>query len=199
MNKTSLSMMGALSATVFGLTLLSGGPAPMRVAAAAPGDAPKVAVVKQDTGTLSAVDKAFIQEAAAGGLAEVELGKLAVEKGMSDSAKTFGQHMVEDHTKANNELSQLASRKGVAVPMELKAEHVKLKNTLSKTAGPAFDKQYIREMVKDHEKDVAAFEKEASQGSDPELVAWVKATLPTLQGHLKMSRDAEAKVKGGSK
>lgn len=199
MNKVSLGMFGTLGAMFFGMALLSHAPVSMRVASAAPAEPAKMAAVKGEAGTLSAADKAFVMEAAAGGMVEVELGKLAVEKGTSEAAKTFGQHMVEDHSKANSELAQLASRKGLTVPTELKPEHAKLKSTLSKATGPDFDKQYLREMVKDHEKDVAAFEKEASKGSDPELVAWVKATLPTLQGHLKMSRDAEAKVKGGLK
>lgn len=192
MNKVSLGMMGTLGAMFFGMALLSQVPISRSLAAPA-------AAKQEGAATLSTADKSFIAEAASGGMAEVELGKLAVEKSVGEPAKTFGQHMVDDHSKANTELGELASRKGVAMPATLKAEHQKLKDSLSKATGPEFDKKYLHEMVKDHETDVAAFEKEAKNGKDPDLVAWVKATLPTLQGHLKMARDAEAKVKAGAK
>jgi putative membrane protein len=139
-------------------------------------------------------DKAFVVEAASGGMAEVELGKLAKERGQSDVVKNFAQHMVEDHSKANGELAQLASKKGVMLPAQLLPKHKKTSDALAKETGAAFDKMYMREMVKDHENDVAAFQKEADSGKDAELVAWVKQTLPTLKAHLEMAKDAEAKV-----
>lgn len=148
--------------------------------------------------SMSAADKSFVNEAAAGGLAEVELGQLAKEKGQSEEVKKFGQHMIDDHSKANGELKALAAKKGLTVPAELSAKHKALRDKLMKLAGADFDRQYMREMVKDHEKDVAAFQKESTAGKDPELTTWVKQTLPTLQGHLTMARDTESKVnKGG--
>jgi putative membrane protein len=147
--------------------------------------------------TLSSGDKSFVMEAACGGMAEVALGELAQQKGQSDAVKQFGKHMVDDHSKVNNELKELAGRKGVVVPAALKPKHQKIVDSLSKLSGAEFDKQYMREMVKDHESDVAAFQKEGDKGKDAELTSWVKQTLPTLQDHLKMARDAETKVKGG--
>lgn len=145
--------------------------------------------------SLSAADKDFITEAAAGGLAEVELGYLAKEKAVSEDVRKFGQHMVEDHSKANAELKELAGRKGVTVPTELSMKHKALKEKLSQLKGADFDKQYMREMVKDHEKDVAAFQKESQKGKDGDLTTWTKQTLPTLEMHLKMARDCENKTK----
>ena len=152
-------------------------------------------VLAKEAASISAADKSFMLEAAEGGSAEVALGELAKEKAQNEAVKQFGQHMVSDHTKADKELTDLAVRKGVAVSMELKPKHKKLMEALSKLSGAEFDKQYMREMVKDHESDVAAFQKEADKGKDGDLTTWVKQTLPTLQGHLAMAREAEAKVK----
>lgn len=153
---------------------------------------------KDKDASVSTADKDFIMEAACGGMAEVALGELAQQKGQSDAVKQFGRHMMDDHSKVNNELQQLATRKGVVVPAALKPKYQKVVDALSKLSGAAFDKQYLREMVKDHENDVAAFQKEATRGKDAELTTWVKQTLPTLQDHLKMARDAETKVAQGS-
>jgi putative membrane protein len=163
--------------------------------------APAAAQTKGSAGasaeSMSPADKSFVEEAAAGGLAEVELGQLAREKAQSEEVKKFGQHMIDDHSKANGELKALAAKKGMTVPAELAPKHKALKEKLMKLSGADFDKQYMREMVKDHEKDVAAFQKESTGGKDPDLTTWAKQTLPTLQGHLTMARDTEAKVKKG--
>jgi putative membrane protein len=146
--------------------------------------------------TLSGGDKSFMMEAAEGGQTEVELGQLAKDKGQSDAVKQFGQHMVDDHGKANSELSDLAGRKGVTVSTTLSTKHKDIKDKLSKLSGAEFDKQYMREMVKDHEADVAAFKKEANKGKDADVTAWAKQTLPTLEQHLTMAREANAQVNG---
>ncbi len=149
----------------------------------------------QASGTMSVADKAFVRDATCGSSAEVDLGQLAKDKGQNDAVRAFGQQMIDDHTKANKELADLAGRKGVAVTTELKPKHKNLKESLSKLSGVAFDKQYIREMLKEHAATIAAFEKEASQGKDTELNAWVVQTLPTLKAHLQMAREAEMKLK----
>ncbi len=146
---------------------------------------------------VSGGDKDFILEAASGGQEEVKLGQLAKEKGQSEIVKQFGQHMIDDHGKANDELTGLAGRKGVTVPTELKSKHQKVIDSLTKLSGPDFDKQYMAEMVKDHVADVALFKKEANGGKDAELTTWAKQTLPTLEKHLTMARDADSKVKLG--
>jgi putative membrane protein len=191
MKRRYVGTMGTLigSLTLTGLALAAA------IALPPPGLA--AADTKGAAATLSAGDKDFIMEAACGGMAEVALGELAQQKGQSDAVKQFGKHMVEDHSKANNELKELAGRKGVVVPAALKPKYQKLVDSLSKLSGTEFDKQYMREMVKDHENDVAAFQKEADKGKDSELTSWVRQTLPTLQDHLKMARDAETRVKGG--
>lgn len=152
---------------------------------------------KGSADTPSAADRSFIMEAASGGLAEVELGQLAKENGQSEQVKQFGQHMIDDHGKANMELSGLAGAKGMTLPNAPAAKHKALKDRLAKLTGAAFDKQYMREMVKDHENDVAAFKRESTGGKDADVTGWAKKTLPTLEQHLTMAREAEAQVKKG--
>jgi putative membrane protein len=147
-------------------------------------------------GAISAADRAFVKEAAIGGLAEVEFGNLAKEKASNADVKQFGERMVTDHGKANDELKQWAQQKNVTLPTELDAKHKATHDRLSKLSGDTFDKAYMREMVSDHEKDVAAFKKESSAAHDPDLKAWVTKTLPTLEDHLKMAHETYKKVSG---
>lgn len=142
---------------------------------------------------LKSGDRNFVIEAASGGMAEVKLGQLAKERGQSDIVRMFAQHMIDDHTRLSNELQQLANRKNIALPAQPLHKHKTVEDALAKLTGAAFDKQYLREMVKDHETDVAAFQKQADTGKDGDLVNWVKQSLPTLKSHLDMARDAEAK------
>ena len=131
----------------------------------------------------------FMVAAARGGLAEVQLGRLAAERGGSDAVKQFGQHMVMDHSKANQELMQLAQRKGVTLPQEISSEQKSEADKLSKLSGPDFDKEYIGYMVKDHEEDVEEFKEQAEKGADADVKAFAAKTLPIIEGHLKMARD----------
>jgi putative membrane protein len=134
-------------------------------------------------------DQAFVKKAAAGGLAEVQLGKLAVERAASPDVKQFGQRLVEEHDKANRELMAVVEPKGIAVPTALDRQHRQAAERLAKLQGPAFDRAYIQAMVKDHEADVRLFRTEAQQGKDPELKRWAATTLPTLEEHLSMARN----------
>ena len=141
--------------------------------------------MKHGSGQMMA-DHKFAMEAAMGGMMEVELGKLAAEKGASDEVRQFGQRMVDDHSKANSELMQLASGKGMTLPTAPDPKHQAAMQKLSALSGEKFDKEYVKMMLKDHKKDVAAFEKEAGGGMDAELKAFAASTLPTLREHLQM-------------
>jgi putative membrane protein len=147
-------------------------------------------------GSLAAADKAFVMEAARGGLAEVELGRLAADKAGNADVKQFGQRMVDDHSKANDELKGLASQKNITLPTETDAKHKATQARLSKLSGDAFDKAYMADMVADHNKDVAAFTRASKTSKDADLKAWAGKTLPTLQEHQKMAKDVAAKVRG---
>jgi putative membrane protein len=145
--------------------------------------------------SMSDADKAFMAKAAQGGMAEVTFGQLAAAKGTNNEVKEYGNRMVSDHGKANQELTQLAISKGVTLPTDLDAESKKTSDELSKKTGKVFDKAYMSDMVEDHEKDVAEFQKESSAAQDPDLKNWVTKTLPTLQDHLKMAKQTNAKLK----
>jgi len=148
---------------------------------------------------LGATDHKFVMEAAVGGMEEVQLGQLAAQKASDPDVKNFGQHMVDDHSKANTQLMQLASQKGVTPPTTLPADKQKDMDKLNSLSGAAFDKAYMAMMVKDHKKDVSEFQKESKSGKDSDLKSFASTTLPTLQNHLKMAQDINARLsKGGS-
>jgi len=141
-----------------------------------------------------APDAAFMREAAQGGMTEVRLGRLAAEKAVDADVRAFGQRMVDDHSKANQELKQLARGKGAALPSSIGSKNQKTYNSLSHLSGAAFDKAYMRDMVKDHEADVAAFRRESQSAKDPSVKEWAAKTLPTLEDHLRMARGTAAKL-----
>lgn len=147
---------------------------------------------------VSSADSKFIKEAAGGGMEEVQLGQLAAQKATDPDVKNFGQKMVDDHSKANDQLKQLASQKGVTVASALPASKQKDVNKLSKLSGAAFDKTYVKMMVDDHKKDVAEFKKESKSAKDSDLKGWASSTLPTLEDHLKMITDIHSKMGKGS-
>jgi putative membrane protein len=149
------------------------------------------------SGQLAASDKAFMKKAAQGGQAEVELGQLAAQKGQSDEVKKFGQRMVDDHSKANDQLKSIAQQKGVQLPTELDAKDKALKDKLSGLSGNQFDEAYMRNMVQDHKKDIAEFQKQANSGKDPDVKNFASQTLPTLQDHLKQAEQTTHAVNQG--
>jgi putative membrane protein len=148
----------------------------------------------QQPDKMSPADTKFAREAAMGGMEEVQLGKVAVQNASSDQVKQFGQRMIDDHTKAGDELKGIASKKNITLPTELDAKHKAEVNKYSSMKGADFDRAYMKDMVKDHETDVAEFQKEASGGSDKDIQGFASRTLPTLQDHLRMARDTAKAV-----
>lgn len=132
-------------------------------------------------------DKMFVRKAAEGGLAEVQLGKLAAEKGSSDDVKSFGQKMVDDHTRLNQQMAQMADSIGTMLPKKMgkadQAEYDKL-NALS---GEDFDKEYIAYMVKDHHEDLREFRVASSSTSNAELKAVVDQGAHMIREHMIMA------------
>ena len=143
-------------------------------------------------------DTHFAKEAAQGGMAEVKLGQLAQEKGSSNSVKSFGKRMVDDHSKAGDKLREVASRESITLPSDISVKDQATYDRLSKLSGSAFDRAYARDMVKDHETDVAAFQREANAGKNDSLKSFASETLPTLQDHLKQAKDMMKSVGGTS-
>ena len=140
-------------------------------------------------------DQDFMTKVAQGSMAEVSLGQMASSKATNADVKAFADRMVTDHGKLNDELKQLAQTKGVTLPADVDKASKDAADKLSKESGKAFDKSYIGDMVTGHEKVVAAFEKEAKDGKDPDLKTWVTNSLPTIKDHLKMAKETKAKLK----
>jgi putative membrane protein len=145
---------------------------------------------------LSSSDQKFVNEAAIGGMAEVEMGRLGVERATSDDVKAFSQRLIDDHTKANADLAQVASSKGVTLPTGLDAKHQAVIDHLRTLSGADFDREFAKVGVKDHQEDIKAFQKESSGGRDADVKSFATRTLPTLQEHLRMAQDAETRMKG---
>src|SRR5436309_2399671 len=121
------------------------------------------------TNSNSAADSQFVTKAAQGGMAEVELGQLAVQRASNDKVKQFGQRMVDDHSKANDELKKIAAQKGMTVPSSVDAKYRAAIDRLSKLKGAQFDRAYMQDMLKDHREDVAEFKRESESGSDADI------------------------------
>jgi len=136
-------------------------------------------------------DKKFATDAAIGSMAEVALGKLAAEKATNPEVKQFGQKMVEDHGKANDELKAAAQKESIDLPSSLDSKHQATVDKLSKLSGADFDKAYVKEMVKDHDKDVKEFQKEAQNSQNASIRDFAAKTLPTLQEHQKRIHDID--------
>jgi putative membrane protein len=140
-------------------------------------------------------DKKFLQDAALGGLTEVALGKLAIEKGSSDAVKQFGQKMIDDHTKSNDELKQLATAGSVNVPDALDSKHQSRVDKLAKLSGADFDKAYIKDQLKYHQQNVKEFQQEEQYGSVVEVKSLASKALPTMQQHLELAKDLKKSKK----
>jgi len=191
MNKNLiLSRIAILAVTIGSLCLANNSSAlgypPLRTGANQ--DAPKATAspAKGATpakGNHSAADKTFMMNAAKGGMMEVELGKMAAQNAQSADVKKFGNRMATDHSKANNELMALAKEEGVTLPA-------------AKSPGKwKSDKDYMDMMVKDHEKDLAEFQKEAQRGTDPDLKAFAAKGVKMVNTHLKLAQETQGKVK----
>jgi putative membrane protein len=139
-------------------------------------------------------DAQFAKKAAQGGLAEIKMGQLAQDKGTADSVKKFGQRMVEDHSKAGDDLKRAASKENITLPPDINARDKATYDALSKLSGAAFDRAYARDMVKDHEEDIAEFNKEANGGQNATIKDFASQTLPTLQDHLKQAKEMRQNV-----
>jgi putative membrane protein len=135
-------------------------------------------------------DIEFVLDAAKGGMAEVELGKLAADHAKNDEVKKFAQRMVDDHSKANDELKSIAEAKGIKLPTDTDATHKATMRRLEKLNGAAFDRAYMQMMVGDHVKDVNEFKKESNSGRDSQVKAFASSKLPTLEEHLQQARAA---------
>jgi putative membrane protein len=139
-------------------------------------------------------DQPFVTKLAGVGMAEVELGTLAKDKASSREVKAFAQRMIDEHTKAGNELKAVADRKHLTWPAALPADAIALKDRLSKLSGAAFDRAYIDAMVDGHRAALTDVRAEAQSGADPDVKAWASKASSTVQAHLTHAQDQQREL-----
>jgi len=154
---------------------------------------PIFAQTSQPKYTLSQEDKTFVKEAAVGGMSEVELSKIA-QKSENVDVKRFADRMIQDHTKANEQLTEIATGLGVDIPKALDSNHERMREKLQTLHGKAFDEQYTHDMIEDHNKAVKLFLQEELSGQNTELKQFAQKTLPTLEEHQKMAPELSHKL-----
>jgi putative membrane protein len=132
----------------------------------------------------TARERMFIKKAAMGGMTEVALGKVAAQNGGSQDVKDFGNQMVTDHSKINDNLKEVAGKMGVTIPDSLDSMHQAMVDKMSKLSGAEFDKAYVKDMVKDHEKDIAEFDRAKSMVKNDDLKKFIDDSVPTMKDHL---------------
>jgi putative membrane protein len=157
---------------VVALTMLSGG-----------------AVLAETGAAGGGADRNFVDRAAAGGMAEVKLATLAMDRGSSMQVKNFARKMLEDHSKANTELKGIAEQKSLALPTGLDPKHQEVYDKLAKLDGAAFDREYMKAMTQDHDDTVKLFKDEVAKGQDVDLRSFASKTLPVIEKHDSMAHD----------
>jgi len=151
------------------------------------------------TQKLDRADMDFAKKAAEGGMAEVELGKLAQQNAKDAQVKQFGARMEQDHSQANSQLQSIASQKGLQLPTQLDAKDQKELDRLSRLHGAAFDQAYMRAMVQDHDKDAKEFKRQAQTARDPDLKNFAQQTLNVIEQHDQMAHSVmQATTASGS-
>lgn len=144
---------------------------------------------------ISYQDRKFIEKAAVGGMAEVQMGQLAAQKGQNQAVRDFGNAMVNDHTAGNQRLMNLANTLGVTPPADLDFMHRHMSKKLNKASEKDFDEKYIASQIKDHKKMIDLFEEESRDGKSSELKQFATELLPKLRNHLQMAEQIEAQIK----
>ena len=139
-------------------------------------------------------DGDFLKMAAQTDLAEIKLGQLAQDHSASETIKKYGQRIMTDHAKMNQELMQIAKSQGTKLPDKLDMKHQELIDKLSKVKGAEFDRAYAKDLIKGHQEAIMKFEMEAKSGQNPELKTWAEKWLPALREHLKLAQAAAKEV-----
>jgi len=134
-------------------------------------------------------DETFVKVAARGGLAEIKLGKLAMDQGSSEAVKAFGTRMVAEHTNAGDKLKEVAKEEQIGLPTDISARNQAAYDRLSKLSGADFDQAYAQDMVKDHQQDLRDFQREANHGNDDVIRGFAAETVPMIQQHLEQAKE----------
>ncbi|KJH69950.1 DUF4142 domain-containing protein [Aliterella atlantica] len=163
-------------------------PTPTPTTSPSPEVTPTPVPTNGNRSSLSQVDREFMVKAAQGGMAEVQYGQIALQRASSSTVRQYAQRMIQEHTKANNELMALAKAKGVNLPKTIGKKNEKLKQRLSQLSGARFDREYMKEAgVKSHEEQAKLFERQVERGQNPDVIAFASKTLPVVQKHLQQA------------
>ncbi len=149
---------------------------------------------QRSRGQTMATGDAFLKQAAEINLGEVQLGKLAEQKGNNPAIRDFGKRMVEDHTKAEDNLRQIAQQQGVTLPSNAGQHVATLQQQLSGATGAQFDQIYIEHMLSGHKGAIDAFENEIEHGSNPAIKGYAESTLSVIQDHIRIAEDVAGKM-----
>jgi putative membrane protein len=172
---------GGATGTTGGATGTTGGPT------GTPGTTGTTGGAMDTTGAqkqpFSMKDRQFLTKAASGSIAEIRGAQLAVDKAQNPELKQAAQRILDDHQKASDQLKQIAAAHDVALPTEMTGEDKQAIQKLQKASGSEFDRVYMREMMKDHEKDITEFQRAAREVQDPQLREFATNTLPVLRQH----------------
>jgi putative membrane protein len=157
-----------------------------------------IAIVSQGAmaQSMNSEDRTFVNKVAQAGNAEIAIGKIAVAQSTQSDVRNFAQQMIDDHTKAGDELGAIAGKKNMAPPTTPDSAHQKLTRKLEKLHGRKFDDKYINDAgVKDHKEVIALFESEIKNGSDPDVRSFAEKTLPTIKHHYEMAQQLATNYK----
>lgn len=147
------------------------------------------------TKAVDETDRKFMQEAAIGNEAEIQLGQMAQQKSSNPAVKAFGERMIKDHSNADDKLKNVAASQHISLPTNLDPEHQDAAARLSKLSGKEFDQAYMQLMVQEHTKDVDKFKTEASAAHDDTVKQFAAATLPVLESHLNEAQQIAQQLK----
>ena len=148
-------------------------------------------VASAQTGSLSSTDKAFLKSAAEADMTEAHVGKMAQDKSSTDAVRNFGQSLVQDHTKAYEELTTLANKTGENIPKGIDTRRIRTIEELTREKGSAFDRNFAMHEVQDHKKAIAEFKHEANKGQNADLKAYAQKMVPALEDHLRKAEELE--------
>jgi putative membrane protein len=148
-----------------------------------------------DTSQLTQDDRTFVQEAAQGGKAEVELAQLGQEKSQNDQVKQLAQQIHDDHQKANDELMRIAQAKSIQLDQaQPKREHQQAKQRLSQASGAKFDQLFLQTLLQHHKEDIAKFRTQSTKTNDAALKDFTSRTFPTLENHLLRIQEVQGQL-----
>jgi putative membrane protein len=188
--KTIVGLAGGLAGAMLLFGSISFAQAP-RGSSSAPGSqtqgqTPSMDPQMQAAGQASQQDKMFVSKALAGGMAEVQLGQLTLQKSSNEQVKQFAQRMIDDHTKLGEQMKPVAEQVGVSVPTKISKKDKTTIAKLGTLSGAAYDQAYIKDMLQDHKQDLNEFQMEASSGQDQTVKDAASQGSQLIAQHLQM-------------